>query len=77
MAEALVGKLLPPGYETVGTVKGSDLVGLGYKSLYNPVAYKVPGIGKFAEGRVQRGASYQPGQTATFHVVGGGLREFG
>ena len=49
MAEALVGKLLPPGYETVGTVKGSDLVGLGYKSLYNPVAYKVPGIGKFAE----------------------------
>ena len=71
MAEALIGKLLPKGYETLGTVKGSDLAGIGYKALYNPVAYRVPGIGKFAEGRVQRGASYTPGQTATFHVVGG------
>ena len=71
LAEALISKLLPKGYETLGTVKGSDLAGIGYKALYNPVAYRVPGIGKFAEGRVQRGASYTPGQTATFHVVGG------
>ena len=71
LAEALIGKLLPKGYETLGTVKGSDLAGIGYKALYNPVAYRVPGIGKFAEGRVQRGASYTPGQTATFHVVDG------
>ncbi len=71
LAEALIGKLLPKGYQTLGTVKGSDLAGIGYKALYNPVAYRVPGIGKFAEGRVQRGASYTPGQTATFHVVGG------
>ena len=46
LAEALIGKLLPKGYETLGTVKGSDLAGIGYKALYNPVAYRVPGIGK-------------------------------
>ncbi|MEE9199647.1 MAG: isoleucine--tRNA ligase, partial [Dehalococcoidia bacterium] len=69
LAKALARPLLPQGYQEVGSFQGGELVGLHYQALYNPVAYKVPNIGKFADGQIRRGGSFTQEQASRYPVI--------
>ncbi|MCH7996145.1 MAG: isoleucine--tRNA ligase [Chloroflexi bacterium] len=70
LARGLAEKFLPEGYQVVGILRGKELVGIRYQALYNPVAYKVPSLGKFVEGFVRRDEEFTPEQTDGFRVIG-------
>ena len=70
LVKTLAQQVLPDGYQEVGSFRGGELVGLQYQALYNPVAYKVPNIGKFADGQIQRSGSFTPEQTSKYPVIG-------
>ncbi|MCH8090334.1 MAG: isoleucine--tRNA ligase, partial [Chloroflexi bacterium] len=70
LARGLAEQFLPEGYQVVGTLRGEELVGIRYQALYNPVAYKVPSLGRFVEGFVRRDEDFTPEQTDGFRVIG-------
>ena len=70
LARSIAGQLLPNSYQVLSSFQGRDLVGLHYQALYNPVAYKIPNIGKFFDGQIRRGGSFTPEQTSRYPIIG-------